>query len=728
VTASYGIEGFTADHLAAFEKHGTRRVLIAYDRDEAGERAAASLAPKLMAAGIDCFRIQFPKGMDANEYACKLQPAVKSLGVAIRSAAWLGNSQKPTMELRDTPEPEPPAPAPLLPLVAAPAAAPAAEVEPLASPVPPAPPEPSPMELKENEAAFSFGDRRYRVRGLAKNTGFDSLRVNLLCQRDAVALGASPCSGFFVDTLDLYSSRQRALYVKQAAGELGVAEETIKKDLGLVLLRLEEIQEERARKALEPRALEVALSEEERAAALELLTDPRLLDRILTDFTRCGVVGEETNKLVGYLAAVSRKLEEPLAVILQSSSAAGKSSLMESILAFLPPEDRVKYSAMTGQSLFYMGEKDLKHKVLGVVEERGAERASYALKLLQSEGELTIASTGKDPATGRLVTQEYRVEGPVAIFLTTTAVEIDEELLNRCLVLSVNEEREQTRAIHRLQRERQTLEGLLAREERDEILQVHRNAQRLLRPLLVANPYARELTFTDAATRTRRDHEKYLTLIRSIALLHQHQRPIKTTTRDGKVIEYIEATLEDVALANRLADEVLGRSLDELPPQTRRLLELLDGMATEKSEQSRMDRSRLRFTRRDVREHTGWGNTQLKVHLSRLVDLEYVLVHHGGRGQSFVYELLYAGEGKDGARFLVGLASVDQLRRDRPGSEEEWPGAGRPQVGGMSGAGRDYEIPGNGNGDGHFSIPEASSFENAALGRVSLASSYAKAR
>lgn len=67
---------------------------------------------------------------------------------------------------------------------------------------------------------------------------------------------------------------------------------------------------------------------------------------------------------------------------------------------------------MTGQSLFYLGETDLQHKILAIVEEEGAERASYALKLLQSEGEPTIASTGKDAATGRLVTQEYRVRGP----------------------------------------------------------------------------------------------------------------------------------------------------------------------------------------------------------------------------------------------------------------------------------------------------------------------------
>ena len=162
------------------------------------------------------------------------------------------------------------------------------------------------------------------------------------------------------------------------------------------------------------------------------------------------------------------------------------------------------------------------------------------------------------------------------IFLTTTAIDIDEELLNRCLVLSVDEAREQTRAIHRLQRERRTLEGLLAGKRREAIVALHQNAQRLLRPLAVVNPYAPELTFLDTQIRTRRDHEKYLTLIDAIALLHQHQRPVKRASVDGRPVEYVEVELGDIETANRLAHEVLGRSLDELPPQTRRLLALLD--------------------------------------------------------------------------------------------------------------------------------------------------------
>jgi DNA primase len=135
------------------------------------------------------------------------------------------------------------------------------------------------------------------------------------------------------------------------------------------------------------------------------------------------------------------------------------------------------------------------------------------LKLLQSEGELTIASTGKDPVSGNLTTQAYTVEGPVALLLTTTARDLDEELMNRCLVLSVDEGRSQTRAIHQLQRGKRTLDGLMAKHHKDTIIRLHQNAQVLLRPLDVLNPYAQFLTFPDQTTRLRRDHEKYLTLM-----------------------------------------------------------------------------------------------------------------------------------------------------------------------------------------------------------------------
>ena len=107
---------------------------------------------------------------------------------------------------------------------------------------------------------------------------------------------------------------------------------------------------------------------------------------------------------------------------------------------------------------------------------------------------------------------------------------------------------------------------------------------------------------------------------------------------------------------------MLGRSLDDLPPQTRQLLSLINEWVGEECKRLHQTRSDFRFSRRDVRQVTGWGNTQLKLHLARLKEMEYLLVHRGERGQSFVYELLYEGQGADGKPFLMGLIDVEKLQ------------------------------------------------------------------
>jgi len=697
VTASYGTSGFTDDHLAAFKQHDIKRILIAYDRDEAGNTAAEQLAKKLTAKGIDCFRVLFPKNMDANEYALQVTPAAKSLGVVLRSAEWMGKGEAPELntgsnsdELIDTETGEILSIAETVtePESSNPLAAKKEMPEPTTASPQPKPADAIEADISEHEINMAFGDRQYRIRGLQKNLSFEVLKVNVLVRRN---------EAFHVDALELYNAKQRAAYIKAASIELGLKDDILKRDLGKVLLKCEALQEQQIKQTLAPEKPEISLTQSEQTAALELLKSPDLMNRILADFESCGVVGEATNTLIGYLACVSRKLEKPLAVMIQSTSAAGKSTLMDAVLALMPEEERVQYSAMTGQSLFYMGETNLKHKILAIAEEEGAEQASYALKLLQSEGVITIASTGKDDTTGDMVTKEYRVEGPVMLFLTTTAIDIDEELMNRCLVLSVNESRDQTQAIHAMQRQQQTLEGLLAAEDKKHIIEVHRNAQRLIKPLLVANPYAEKLSFIDDKTRTRRDHLKYLTLIRSIALLHQYQREVKTVNHNGQRIEYIEATLADIETANRLAHEVLGRTLDELPPQTRKLLKHIKQMVTKHCKAQGVEQKDHRFSRRDIRNFIGWSDGQLKIHCRRLTELEYLLVHRGGRGQSIDYELLYDGA-DDQQPHLMGLIDPEKLRYDEQKAgqkvEKTAPSQGQvsPKIGASQG-GKDAENP-----------------------------------
>lgn len=707
VTCAWGAGGLTDEIVEAMVAHGVKRVLIAYDRDVAGDKGTAAASERLASQGIATYRVNFPKGMDANAYALSVTPARKSLGALLRAAEWMAgaeNRPRMTMASDDT---EPLPPAAIVPPSAAkgktvpPAAMSAPESEPLpdpipepshAGPIPPAAP-PSPLvDVRDGEITLHIGDRVWRARGLARNASAEAMRINLMVRRG---------DAFHVDGLDLLSAKARGSFVAEAANELGLPADAVKRDVGQVLLALEGAQEEMLA-ASAPKASGPAISAHDEADAMAWLKAPNLMDRIATDIAALGVVGEAENALCVYLAALSRKLDRPLAVLIQSTSAAGKSALMDAVLDLVPEEERVTYSAMTGQSLFYLGDTDLKHKALAIAEEEGARQAAYALKLLQSQGTLTIASTGKDPATGKLVTQDYTVEGPVALMLTTTAIDLDEELANRCLVLTIDESRDQTRAIHARQRYEETLAGLATREHGGTIRALHHNAQRLIKPIKVVNPYAEALTFLDDKTRTRRDHRKYLGLIRAIALLHQHQRPVRRLERAGaEPLEYIEASLDDIAAANTLAHAVLGTTLDELPPQTRRLLGMVRDHVGAWARAAGVHPRDLRFTRREVREATGWGDTQLKLHLSRLESLEYLLVRRDGA--RFVYELLWAGEG-DGdqsAPFVMGLIDVESLKRqhydaERSGVTAEQSPPGRGAVGGRSGLGRPAETPRNG--------------------------------
>ncbi|MCL6371249.1 toprim domain-containing protein [Pectobacterium polaris] len=655
VTAAYGVNGFTDEMRKAFIGHGVKQVLIAFYNDTAGDDGAVKLASSLVAEGITPFRVLFPSGVDANDYLCKVSEPEVAFGLLVDGALPMGEA------VGVEPEPEP-ASAPQSEKPSQPAASLVAGVVVDA--------------LPNGELEIALSGQQWRIRGMASvKAGSGTLKVNaqVLDTESGVV---------FADSVDMMSARSRAGYARLAASELGLAESDIKRSLGRVLLALEDHLNQP-----EPESALTEVTEDQRDEALALLRDPNLIGRLADDLAACGVVGESTNLVAGYLAAVSRKLDKPLAVLIQSSSAAGKSSLMDAVLNLIPPEERLQYSAMTGQSLFYLGETNLQHKILAIAEEEGVRQAAYALKLLQSDGELTIASTGKDDATGNLVTKQYTVKGPVMLMLTTTAIDVDEELLNRCLVLTVNESREQTEAIHALQRHKQTLEGLLMENEKGYLTELHQNAQRLLRPLKVVNPFASQLTFLSDKTRTRRDHMKYLTLIQSVALLHQYQREVKMVEHRGQVIEYIEVERSDIVLANKLAHEILGRTLDEMPPQTRKLLLLIQGWTAD----SRPPNAGRHLTRKQPRAAVEWGATQLKIHLARLVELEYLMLHK--RGLTFCYELLFDGDAQADNTHLCGLIDVPeaveitekgQYDSVRSGVNEKQSASGRGAVGGRS--------------------------------------------
>ncbi len=495
-----------------------------------------------------------------------------------------------------------------------------------------------------------YGKRQYHVKGIQR--GETQLKAVIKASADVESN-----LPFELTTIDLYSSRSRLWFAKLCADLFGAAEELAKEDIGKLLTLVENFQP----KAQETKPLEP--SQTEKTAAEKFLKSPDMFKEILDALLVMGIVGEETNKIVCYLTAVSRLLAKPLSTLIQSRSGAGKSTLQNAILRFVPESHQEKYTRVTDQALFYKEEGSLKHKILAIEEEAGVGGAAYSIRNIQSEGRIRVAATGKDPGTGKMKTETYTVEGPVSVMLTTTAADIEAETASRFIFLSIDESESMTAAIHDKQKQARTLEGLVNRTKSTHIERIHQIAQQMLKPVAVVNPFTPYLSYPTKSLISRRDHDKYLGLIEAIAFLHQYQRQTRTVQADGKAVEYIEVTLDDINKANVLANDVLGQSLDELVRPSRILLDGIYRMVMDISKKQRIPVDEVFFTRRQIREAINWTDWQIRAHISQLEDLEYLLVRFGARGKEYAYALNYKGQGEDITRFYLNLTPIEEIKK-----------------------------------------------------------------
>lgn len=505
------------------------------------------------------------------------------------------------------------------------------------------------VRVSEDRVVFERGERRYELRELAPSER-DRLRVNLRVE----AGGA-----LHVDTLDLYAGRSRAAFARAIGPVLGVSESAVEADMGLIIRKMEAIRAQRRQEA-EP-ARGHAMTPDEEAEALEFLKSPDLMDRVLRDLDDIGYVGEDANKRLGYLIALSRKLDTPLCGVILSRAGAGKSRLMEVLADLVPPEELIAFTRITPQALYYADNRSLKHKLLISGEDEGLIGSDYAIRELISSKKIKLAAPLKDQATGKLKTVEYEVEGPISLLFSTTKPAIHFENSTRCFLLSLDESDEQTARVHEVQRRMRTMAKVEKGARGEELRRLHRNAQRLLKPVLIVNPFAPDLTFPTQPLEMRREHEKYLSLIDAFTLLRQFQRKRGKCVHGGQEVEYVEVAVEDIEDANALMTEILGTKAEDLSRPSRDLLAFIKKMAEAKARQLDIEPEDLRFNRRDIREYTGWSDNQIKAHIGQLEDLEYLIVGKGDRGRMYRYELALEGSGRDKKR-LPGLTDTAALR------------------------------------------------------------------
>jgi DNA primase len=600
----YGTNGLTADHLDVLKRERVTRVTLALDGDAAGRKATAQLKEKLTAAGISCRVMPYPPNVkDANELLVSCN----------------GNAVSVFAKCLDEAAPRPVSPAPAMPTAAA--------LRTEAS-----------SDKDRDTIALDRAGIAYQAR-VASN----------LLGRLRTTVKASRGGAFHVDTIDLYAARARSEFARRASKALGAELDVIEGDLLAVLIDAEKVKTDDADREEENAPAE--MSEGERTEAVALLRRPDLLDQIAADIDALGYVGEDTNKRLLYLVAVSRKLSDPLSAVILSQSGAGKSGISEVVESLTPPEDVLLVTRLTPQSLYYVEPGALDHKLIVIEERHGSAEADYSVRVLQSRKKLSVMVPIKDPQTGNMKTKQFTVEARAAFIEATTSSEVNHENSTRCFELTMDESAEQTQRIHERQRLMWTERGLSLRQEAEAVTRRHWNAQRLLEPLPVVIPYADKLTFPTVWMRTRRDHARFLNLVGVSAFLHQYQRE----RRGGAIV----AAVADYAVAYALAAQVLSDTLADVRKPLREAYASIRALCQERGGS---------ISRREIREALHVPDSTVRRWLSDLVEFEYLALvgdSKTAQGRTARYQLVSRELNEADVLGLLTPAELSALLRRR---------------------------------------------------------------
>jgi len=574
----YGVNGFTDEHLQTLKDDRVKMIILAFDNDNAGINAGEKIKEKLLEDGFKVKIIIPPVKKDWNE--C-LQN-----GITKEEIQELINKSELFQQKED---------------------------------------EKKEFHVKKEGVnyIFTIGDIIYRIFDV-KELSISNLKVSIKAEYQGEK---------FPDKIDLYSSRSRNSFSLTLSQKFNIETKRIEKDL----LQIVDYLEAETMKRLNPKGEEKQdLTEEEIKIGMEFLKSTDLFDQIVKDMEILGYVGEDLNKLLLYIAATSRIMDDPISVMIISQSAAGKSLLVETLRKLLPEEDIVALTSLSDQALNYIG--DLLHKFLIMGEAVHNELIEHQIREMLSNKELSRLVTTKDEKTGKMKSENIVTKAIVSMAIGGTRYDVNPENASRFFIVNADETIEQTRRIHEKQKDKYSIERKYLKEDViPGIVKKHKSAQRLLQKIIIVNPFRSFLNFPDTTMRTRRDFDRFIDLIACVCFVRQYQKERKT---DGR-FSFIECDLTDYEIAYKIMiGNVLPATMSDIPKGTIELYEDLRVMARTLSKKNNLKVNEVTFTQREIRENTGFGHSSIKQNLGVLVDFEYIsLIRGNNRGERYFYRL-----------------------------------------------------------------------------------------
>jgi predicted transcriptional regulator len=479
-----------------------------------------------------------------------------------------------------------------------------------------------------NNYLYQTKELEIHILGGLKLTKLESLRVTLSIQKPQQ-------HNVLRQSIDLYNDNQLEKLVRKIAERLEIGTSVTRRILQELTQELENYRFlliEKSQEQYKIYTKELNASEEKEA--IDFLKQKDLLEVTNNLIGKSGVIGEDSNRLLMYLIFTSRKTNNPLHCISLGSSGVGKTHLQSKVGELIPEEDKIEMTVLSANAFYYFNRTELQNKLILIEDLDGAESVLYPLRELQSKKRITKTVVHKD-ARGESKTIHLTVEGPVSIAGCTTQESIYEDNSNRSFLLYIDESEDQDKKIMHYQRA--VSAGQINEAEEIKSAEILRNAQRVLKPIKVVNPYAMYLSLPSAVFKPRRTNSHYLQFIEAITFYCQWQRQKKYDEQTGE--EYIETTIEDIKEANELITEVLLRKSDTITGATRNYLETLKGYLKEKQQTT--------FTNTEIRRNLRIKESTLRNYNNQLLLEGYIKKTKAEKGKTYHYEIVNIAEYTD---------------------------------------------------------------------------------
>jgi DNA primase len=644
ILALYGTNGFTDDHKqaiaewAAFphleEQEGGKEIIFMLDADAAGEKAVIKHSETLtqLLPGTRLSHVTLPC-KDINETYLAHTPEIFTDLINNRKPLHPIENKSEAVQTRQALSPSP-QPSP----------------DERQAPPQPEPPAPHLDTTNPDRILHETPLLKIEIWGGIEYHNMHRLRLSLHLENKLTGQG-------FRDDVNLYSHRSSKTFIQEASEEIGIASSDLKDHLHPFTRAVETYRlQQKANQKTNHQPPPVTLTPQEQKSAMKVLTSPHLVDHLKATMQKTGLVGETDNGLLLFLIFLTRYFDSPLHALVHGSSGSGKTNLLKSILKLVPEESKYETTALTENVLFRPPYKDFwKNKILLIEDLDGSYKALLPLREFMSNQYISKFASEPNPKTGKYEQTLLEAYGPIVIAGATTKDRLYEDNSNRSFLLHVNESKAHEEKV--LAYQNQAAAGLIDTEGTGAAIQVIKNLQRMLNPAIkVINPFQPKLQLPEHIFTRKRTNTHYITLIKAITFLYQHQREKKT---DENGHTYIETTLEDIALANALSKESMLRKSDELSGAVRDFFEQLKIAVRQ--------RDKAIFLAKDIRSHLRMHPMKFSRYINELRLRGYVKKIGGKENGSYEYQIVTWDDYQVLQKGLEKMDTIlESLRRQYP--------------------------------------------------------------